>query len=298
VSGLLLLHGGLGQPANEARRRGLLAAADAGCGQLAGAPLDAAVAAVAQMEADEEFNAGRGAVLNSDGDCELDACVVDGAAGRWAGISGLCDTVHAVRVARRLLAVGSTVLLAGAGATRFARDNGFGPAALETPRRREQWRAWRRSVAPAGSDTVGCVAADDTDRIAAASSSGGLTGKPAGRIGDAAVAGTGVYADTGTAVLCAGTGEASLTGTLALRAALLAEGSGAAAAAELVTGAAGALGAEIGVLVYDHRRAVVAVRHNADHFTALLRAGGHDVFLAPERGCTQVCGVPPSSPEG
>lgn len=288
--GLVVVHGGAGDEPTERLLTGLHNAASAGERHLAGSPVDAVVAAVAALEADSEFNAGRGAAFNALGECEADASLVDGASGRWAGVGVLRDTVHPVRVAHKLLLSGAAALLVGDGAERFARDNGWPAAELRTPRRREQWQrtSVARSELPSGADAVGSIAVHNDGRIAAAASGGGLAGKPRGRVDATAVVGAGLFADADTAVVCTGGGEAALTSNLALRAASRCRADGAAATAGWAISAAAALHADIGIVIYDHRRGEVAVRHDTAPFAVVVRTGGHSVLLTASRGQTRL----------
>lgn len=184
----------------ERWRRGLAAACTVGWNLLAtGVPaLDAAVAAVAALEADGAFNAGRGAVRNCEGDAELDAAVMDGGSGRAGAVAAVRRLRHPVHLARQVLEHGRHVLLSGPGAESFAIGQGI---ALDGP--------W--SDPAAGDDaygTVGAAVCDRAGRLAAATSTGGISGKLPGRIGDSPLIGCGTWADTRVAVSCTGDGEA------------------------------------------------------------------------------------------
>jgi beta-aspartyl-peptidase (threonine type) len=197
------------------------------------AALDVVEAAVAALEDCPLFNAGTGAVLNADGLPELDAAIMDGRDRRCGGIIAVSRLRNPVRVARAVMESSPHVLLAGIGAERFAQAQGFAeidPATLITTERREQLEAARRTgtialdhdrsqggtSAEAGFGTVGAVARDARGHLAAATSTGGLTNKLAGRVGDAPVIGAGTYADDrSVAVSCTGTGEAFIRAVFA-----------------------------------------------------------------------------------
>ncbi len=222
----LVIHGGAGiiergrvTAEQEARiRSGLEQALDAGAGLLAGggSALDAVQAAVEVLEDDPCFNAGRGAVFTWDGGIELDAAVMDGE-GRTAGaVAGLTTTRHPVAAARMVMEHSPHVLLSGAGAETFAREQGleqvdnawFGT--VERRRQLDELKArksnWFDVDLKYG--TVGAVAMDKAGHVAAATSTGGLTGKRWGRIGDTPVIGAGTYADDrACAVSATGAGE-------------------------------------------------------------------------------------------
>lgn len=217
----LLVHGGVGpyEPEyEEVRRRGLARAAEAARALLqAGAPaLDAVVRAVAVLEDDPAFNAGRGSVLNADGEVELDAAVMDGASGRAGAVAGVRAIPHPVELARAVLEESRAVLLVGAGAERFAERHGVArcnPEDLVTAAQVEALARTHRG-------TVGAVARDRDGRLAAATSTGGLAGKPPGRVGDSPLVGCGTWADRRVAVSTTGDGESVIRLVLALRLAL------------------------------------------------------------------------------
>ncbi len=214
----LLVHGGVGPyeaEYEEARRAGLARAAEAARALLesGGAALDAVVRAVAVLEDDPVFNAGRGSVLNADGEVEMDAAVMDGASGRAGAVAGVHGIVHPVGLARAVLEDNRAVLLVGAGAERFAEAQGIercDPRALVV-------EAQRAALARHHRGTVGAVALDRDGRLAAATSTGGLTGKLPGRVGDSPLVGCGTYADRRVAVSTTGDGESVIRLVLAHR---------------------------------------------------------------------------------
>jgi len=218
----LLVHGGCGalqlSPEEEAAgRSGLDAALTAGEAVLAGggSALDAVEAAVRVLEDDPAFNAGRGSVLNAEGAIELDAAIMDGA-GRHAGaVAGLRTVRHPISAARAVMEQSPHVLLAYPGAEEFALGQGLeqvDPNWFEIPARREALERVQASGAGFDLDvkygTVGAVATDGRGHVAAATSTGGLTAKRWGRIGDSPLIGCGTYADDRScAVSCTGAGE-------------------------------------------------------------------------------------------
>ncbi len=210
----IIVHGGAGlvDPARVPRcREGCARAAEAGWRVLdgGGSALDAVEAAVRVLEEDPEFNAGVGAVLNRDGAIEVDAAVMTG--DLRAGAVGAVPWIrHPVTLARRVLDGGEHILLVGAGALAFAREHGIAPElpeAMVTPRARERWERERagRLAPSATGDTVGACARDAAGRVAAATSTGGISWKRPGRVGDSPLPGCGTYADDGA-------GAASATG--------------------------------------------------------------------------------------
>ncbi len=193
------MHGGAGSETAEERaprRAGLARAAEAGWRVLArtGSALEAVVEAVVVLEDDPHFNAGLGSVLTVEGTLEMDASVMAGetlAAGAVGAVSGVANPV---RLAHAVLAEGREVLLVGEAAAALAERHGLArcpPDALVTEEARRRWRERR----PPTGETVGAVARDGAGHLAAATSTGGVTGKRSGRVGDSAVIGAGTYAD-------------------------------------------------------------------------------------------------------
>ncbi len=244
---VIAVHGGAGVPAPDrlhpaqraAVRAGLRAALAAGRGCLAdgGSAVDAVVAAVAMLEDDPAFNAGIGAALTSEGHAEHDAAVMCGATRRAGATTGTRQVRHPVRLARALLEHGPHLFVAGATAEALARRHGLEmlePDCFITPRRQaalaEAQRLGRSAAGEAAlSDesrhgTVGAVALDAAGHLAAATSTGGLTNKLPGRIGDSPILGAGTYADDAVcAVSATGRGEYFLRTVFAHRVACLAE---------------------------------------------------------------------------
>jgi beta-aspartyl-peptidase (threonine type) len=204
-------------PEVDARlRAGLEKALAAGAAvlQAGGAALDAVEAAVCFLEDDPQFNAGRGAVFTADGTNELDAAIMDGANRHVGAVAGVTTVRNPVSLARAVMAHSDHVLLAGEGAEAFARAHGIEPVARDYFRTQDRWRAFEAFKAQGGFDkamkygTVGAVARDTHGDLAAATSTGGITGKRYGRIGDTPIPGAGTWADNRTcAVSATGSGE-------------------------------------------------------------------------------------------
>ena len=207
----IAVHGGAGAlspadltPDNErAYRHGLEQALRAGFEVLSkgGASLDAVVAAVQVLEDDPLFNAGRGAVLNAGGVAELDASLMDGRDLRAGAVAGLRHVRSPIALARRVMDHSPHVMLAGPGAEEFALEQGMAPVAnshFVTERRRRELERFLQGVAASGDEslmgTVGAVALDADGNLAAATSTGGTTGKRWGRVGDSPLIGAGTYA--------------------------------------------------------------------------------------------------------
>jgi len=183
-----------------------------------GSSLDAVIAAVVVMEDSPLFNAGRGAVYNTDAGHELDAAVMDGATLRAGAVTCVRRIRNPVLAARAVMERSPHVLLAAGGAERFARHQGLAmvPATYFGTRRRlfALKKAQRNEAEQHG--TVGAVALDASGSLAAATSTGGYTGKLSGRVGDSPIIGAGTYADNRTcAVSCTGPGELFMRAVLA-----------------------------------------------------------------------------------
>jgi L-asparaginase / beta-aspartyl-peptidase len=225
----IVIHGGAGvidrsqmTPERAASyRAGLAAALDAGYEVLerGGTSLDAVVAAVRRLEDDPQFNAGRGAVLDEDGDAELDAAIMDGAGPRAGAVAAVRHVKNPIELARLVMDKSPHVLLVADGAEEFALEQGMALVPrgyfrtearvreLEEARRAEAARAAGKPMA-SGTGTVGAVALDRAGNLAAATSTGGLTNKHRGRVGDTPLIGAGTYANnTGCAVSGTGQGE-------------------------------------------------------------------------------------------
>jgi beta-aspartyl-peptidase (threonine type) len=212
----ILVHGGAGDVPAEGlaiRVAGCERAAEEGAKLLAagGTALDAVQRAVEALEADPHFNAGTGACLDADGHLALDASIMDGAELRAGAVCALPAFEHPIAIARRVMEDTPHVLLAGEGAARFAVSRGFSPgdeATMITDLARQRWEAARLANAPQGwaGGTVGAVARDASGHVAAATSTGGMMNKLAGRVGDSPIIGAGTYADD-AAGACSTTGH-------------------------------------------------------------------------------------------
>ena len=230
----IVIHGGAGviesskmSPERAASyRAGLAAALDTGYDVLArgGTSLDAVMAAVRVMEDDPQFNAGRGAVLNHEGDAELDAAIMDGSGPRAGAVAGVRHVRNPIELARLVMDKSPHVLLVADGAEEFALEQGMAlvPRGYFRTAAREQEleNARRAEAAPTGKPTtliavpggeysmgtVGAVALDRAGNLAAATSTGGLTNKHRGRIGDTPLIGAGTYASNESCAV-SGTGQ-------------------------------------------------------------------------------------------
>ena len=228
----IAIHGGAGtlsrpetSPEQErAYLQGLDDALNAGFSLLAkgASSLDAVTAAVVSLEDNPLFNAGRGAVLTRDGLAELDASIMDGRTLAAGAVCGLKHIRNPITLARRVMEDSPHVMLVGEGAEDFARRQGVELVSNEyfrTPIRQRQLHRLLQGTAEKENDlvaldsagstgTVGAVALDAAGNLAAATSTGGMTGKRWGRVGDSPIIGAGTYAsNSGCAVSATGHGE-------------------------------------------------------------------------------------------
>jgi len=222
----LVIHGGAGTieraritpEQDQAIRAALAAALTAGEAVLArgGDAVDAVQAAVVVLEDDPNFNAGRGAVFTYDGVNELDAAIMRGDTRAAGAVTGVTATKNPVKLAWAVMERSPHVLLSREGADQFSREQGLEqapPTWFATPERRRQLDelkskkiGWYDVDLKYG--TVGAVAVDARGHVAAATSTGGLTGKRWGRIGDSPLIGAGTFADDrACAVSATGAGE-------------------------------------------------------------------------------------------
>lgn len=226
----LAVHGGAGvlppadmTPAREAEYHAALARVlKAGEAVLAadGAALDAVTAAVTALEDEPLFNAGRGAVFTQAGTHEMDAAIVDGQGRRAGAVAGICGPRNPVHLARAVMERTDHVMMIGEGALSIARDAGLAfeddsyfftqdrwDSLQETLRMQEEGTLDDDPARRHG--TVGAVARDRAGNLAAATSTGGMTAKRAGRVGDSPIIGAGTFADNATCAISAtGDGEA------------------------------------------------------------------------------------------
>ena len=221
----LAIHGGAGTPPRAAfdsaqaprYHSGLRRALAAGRDILAdgGLALDAVTAAVVELENDPLFNAGRGAVYTAAGTHEMDAAIMDGRDRRAGAVAGICGPRNPILAARAVMERTPHVMLAGPGAMAFCRAQGLDfapPGYFDTESRRRALQEFLRGQglddAARRHGTVGAVARDRDGNLAAATSTGGMTGKEPGRIGDSPIIGAGTFADNrGCAVSATGHGE-------------------------------------------------------------------------------------------
>lgn len=190
-----------------------------------GSSLDAVEAAVVVMENSPLFNAGKGSVFNADGKNEMDAAIMDGSNLKAGTIAGVHVIKNPVKAARAVMEKSQHVMMIGDGAEKFAKENGIEivePSYFFDEYRYQQYLKAKEkdkikldhsdsSKTKTKTDkhgTVGAVALDNNGNLAAATSTGGMTNKKYGRVGDAPIIGAGTYANNNTcAVSCTGHGE-------------------------------------------------------------------------------------------
>lgn len=254
--------------------------------QSGGTSPDAVEATIRVLEDSPLFNAGLGAVLNSDGIAELDASIMDGSSHRAGAVAAVRHIPNPVSLARAVMDRTNYVLLSGRGAEMFAAEIGMDTVSVEYFRTDERLRQYnedkdRRSEPTGGTGergaewsgelrgigTVGAVARDRNGNLAAATSTGGISYKQWSRIGDSPIIGAGTYADNETAAVSAtGTGEYFIRGALAFRVTALMRYAGlplAEAAASVIHGTLASMGGDGGMISID-QAGNIAMPFNTD----------------------------------
>jgi len=300
----IAIHGGAGvisratmtEENEKAYRADLERALDAGYAVLeaGGSSLDATVAAVRIMEDSPLFNAGIGAVFSHEGINELDAAIMDGATRKAGAVAGVRHIRNPIDLARMVMERTPHVLLTGEGAEEFALEQGVQlvPGSyFYTERRWKQLEEARREDKLASADedigffsTVGAVARDRNGNLAAATSTGGMTNKRWGRIGDSPIIGAGTYADNNScAVSATGSGEYFMRAVVAheICARVRLTGASAAdAAKDVVHGMLVEIGGDGGVIVVD-RNGQLTLDFNTEGMFRAARdsRGRHEVAI-------------------
>jgi beta-aspartyl-peptidase (threonine type) len=292
----LALHGGAGtlpraelsDELEQKYRAGLSRALTAGYAILeaGGSSLDAVSCTIVALEDDPLFNAGHGAVFTLDGHNELDASIMDGKTLKAGAICGVTHIRNPIMLARAVMEHSEFLLLAGAGAEDFALTRGFEFVPRNYFYTRPRWQQLERirtgdtdlsalTISHVG--TVGAVALDSNGRLAAGTSTGGMTGKRFGRIGDSPIIGAGTYADDRSCAVSA-TGH----GEVFIRAAVAHDISSrmrygardlATAVREVVLGELVALHGEGGVVAIDPRGEIAMEFNSEGMFRACRKAG-------------------------
>lgn len=226
---MLVIHGGAGverkgmTPADEKEaREAMTAALRAGHALLmqGKSSADAVVAALSILEDSPQFNAGKGAVFTHDGHNELDASLMDGGSGQAGAVAGVQRVKNPIQLARAVMDHSQHVMMVGDGAEKFAQEQGIAlvdPAYFRTEKRWQQLQQALREDAAGQAHasvetakhfgTVGALALDRDGKLAAGTSTGGMTDKRYGRVGDSPIIGAGTWADARCAVSGTGWGE-------------------------------------------------------------------------------------------
>lgn len=207
----IVVHGGaktIEEGKVAANHAGCLAAVEAGWSvlQSGGSAGEAVEAAIRVLEVDQTFNAGFGSTLNSEGEVETDAAIMEGSALGWGAVAAVQGVRHPIAAARRIMNDKPRLLVARS-AERFALEHGLEMCAKEDLISSEQEQEWKEEQEVLDRpNTVGCVALDATGTLVAGTSTGGTTGQPQGRVGDTALVGCGLYADNRLGA-CSTTGD-------------------------------------------------------------------------------------------
>jgi beta-aspartyl-peptidase (threonine type) len=297
----MAIHGGAGtlpraEMSADAERRyraGLKEAIDAGFEvlQAGGTSMDAVTRAVVLLEDNPLFNAGKGAVFTLDGRNELDASIMDGSTLTAGAVCGVTRIRNPVELARAVMEKSEQVMLAGGGAEEFAAAQGFSfvpQSYFYTPERWMQLERIRGGDAGLSAltishiGTVGAVAVDARGRLAAATSTGGMTGKRYQRIGDSPIIGAGTYADDRScAVSATGHGEVFIRTVVAHDICARMRFGGRSigeAVREVVLGELPAMGGEGGVIAID-ARGEIAIEFNSEGMFRASRRQGEEAQI-------------------
>jgi beta-aspartyl-peptidase (threonine type) len=318
----LVVHGGAGpmerarmsRTVQEQSRAGLRDALVAGGKVLeaGGAALDAVEAAAKSLEDNDQFNAGRGAVFTAEGHNELDAAIMDGRNRAAGAVAGLKRIKNPIRAARAVMEKSPHVMLIGEAAEAFARTQGIEGAEPAYFFNEGRWRELEETLSdiglpiparPAGAlaasraiefgpndhryGTIGVVAYDTHGDVAVATSTGGLTAKRWGRVGDSPLIGAGTYAQNNVGgVSATGIGEYFIRVGAAREICLrMQHGESAKAAAEAVMADVGALGGEGGVIVLDGKGGHAFAMNTSGMYRGHWRSGAEpEVLIFADEG--------------
>jgi len=284
---IIIVHGGAGDWPSELHKQGLTGvriAADRGFRILSkrGSALDAVEAAIVAMEDNPVFNAGRGSTLNLVGEIETDAAIMDGKTLKGGGVALLRDIRNPIKAARIVMDKTDHVLIAGEAARKLALANGLAKSNLQVSKRVQAWKEGLRKLKKnrvlylsgtnpeilqrfllKSADTVGALALDSDGNLAAACSTGGVSLKLPGRIGDSAILGAGLYADDESgAATATGIGEQAMRLVISKAACdLMRRTSAVSAATKVIRCSTMAVGVGTGLIALD-RNGRYGIAHN------------------------------------
>jgi len=261
-----------------------------------GSAVDAVEAAVISMEDFPLFNAGRGSVFNAEGKHEMDAAIMNGSDLSAGAVAGISHIKNPVRLAKAVMQHSQHVLLSGSGAEAFAKSQGLAfedEAYFFDEYRYQQWKKMQDSdeysldhasrKAPDKTGTVGAVALDANGNLAAATSTGGMTNKRYGRIGDSPLIGAGTYANNKTcAVSCTGHGELFIRSVVAYDISCLMEYRGwslAQACEVVVNQKLLSIGGEGGLIAIDGNGNFSMPFNSEGMYRGWMTNGNHDVSI-------------------
>ena len=308
----IVIHGGAGalekgrytEAEEAAYKAALNAALDAGYGVLenGGSALDAVQASIVLLEDSPLFNAGKGAVFTYDGKNELDASIMDGATGEAGAAAGLAHVKNPIRLARAIMEKSPHVMMIGEGAEMFAKEQQLVMVRRSYFRTESRWRAYKDALekdraarkARGGASlphdfkygTVGAVALDKKGDLEAGTSTGGMTLKRWGRVGDAPIIGAGTFADNKScAVSATGWGEYFIRLTIARDICAQVEYGGksiAEATADVIHNRLQKSGGDGGVIVLAPDGSYVMDFNSAGMFRAARQGGRREVAIYKE----------------
>lgn len=303
---VIVVHGGAGTilkskmtPEKEAAyKKGLQQALEAGYAKWkSGAPaLDAVEAAIKMLEDNPLFNAGKGAVFTHDGKNELDASIMNGATLQAGAVAGVRTLKHPISAARAVMEKSEHVMMVGAGAELFAKEAGLEIVKPEYFRTEERWKQLQEAIKEdeqkakldhsyhkAGTinldnkfGTVGCVVLDQNGNIAAGTSTGGMTNKKYGRVGDSPIIGAGTYANGSVGISCTGWGEFYIRSVVAHDLAAMMEYKGLTVkdAGKTVIAKVGKLGGDGGLIALDKNGNVATPFNTEGMYRGTISADG------------------------
>ena len=291
VNWAIAVHGGAGNitPSNiseddQARyKKELKAALQIGKKVLSsgGSSLDAVEGVIRYLEDCPLFNAGKGAVFTHDGRNELDAAIMDGRDLNAGTIAGVGDIKNPVSVARMVMEQSPHVMMVGKGASKFAKEHGAEIVDSSYFFTEKRWKSLQKALEKSGKmGTVGCVALDEHGNLAAATSTGGMTNKMYGRVGDVPIIGAGTYANNKTCALSAtGHGEYFIRYTVTHDISALMEYKGMSlqkAAEKVINDKLEKVDGRGGVIGVDKNGNIALVMNTTEMFRAFARSTGEE----------------------